>query len=76
MIHDGTHGPCSACGYYNVVRMYFRGGERVIARGLTLEEAQRHCSNPETSSRTATSATARARTRRLGPWFDGYEEVK
>ncbi len=61
---------------YKIVRMYFEAGtgERVIARGLTLEQAQAHCSNPETSSRTATSAKAKARTRRLGPWFDGFEE--
>ena len=59
---------------YRIVRMYFRGGRRVISRGLTLEEAQAHCSDPETSSSTATSAVARRRTNRLGPWFDGYEE--
>jgi hypothetical protein len=64
-------------GMYKIVRMYFRNrgsGNRVIARGLTLEEAQAHCSNPETSSRTATSAAAKQRTKTLGPWFDGYEE--
>jgi len=64
-------------GMYKIVRMYFRNrgsGNRVIARGLTLEEAQAHCSDPETSSRTATSAAAKQRTKTLGPWFDGYEE--
>ena len=59
---------------YAIVRSYFRGGKRTIARGLTLEEAQAHCRNPETSSRTATSSAARARTRKMGPWFDGYTE--
>jgi len=59
---------------YKIVRMYFKGGRRTIATGLTLEEAQRHCQDPETSSRTATSSAARARTRRMGPWFDGYEK--
>lgn len=58
---------------YKIVRMYFRGGRRTIVTGLTLEEAQAHCKNPETSSRTATSAAARRRTRERGPWFDGYE---
>ena len=30
-------------------------------------------SDPETSSITATSSAAKARTRRMGKWFDGYE---
>ena len=60
---------------YKVVRMYFEGHpRRVIARGLTLEEAQAHCQDPETSSSTCTSATGKARTRKLGPWFDGHEQ--
>lgn len=46
---------------------------RTIKRGLTLEQARAHCSDPETSSRTATGSAAVARTRRLGDWFDGYE---
>jgi len=60
-------------GMYKIVRMNFQGGKRTIARGLTLDEAQAHCRNPETSSRTATSAAAKQRTKALGPWFDGYE---
>lgn len=63
---------------YKIVRMYrddqFKN--RTIARGLTLEQAQAHCRDPETSSRTATSAAARRRTRERGPWFDGYERDK
>ena len=59
---------------YKIVRMYFRGGKRVLARGLTLEEAQAHCQDPETSSKTATSAAARRRTAQRGAWFDGYSE--
>ena len=61
---------------YNVVRRYFRGGSRVVERGVTLEEAQAHCGNPETSSSTCTTASAKRRTRQRGPWFDGYEECK
>ena len=49
---------------------------RVIDRGLTLEEAQEHCRDPETSSSTATSLRARSRTEQLGPWFDSYEEER
>lgn len=59
---------------YKIVRMYQRGGRRTIETGLTLEQAQEHCSDPETSSRTATRSKAKARTRRMGPWFDGYEK--
>ncbi len=59
---------------YKIVRMYFQGGSRVIKRGLTLEEAQKHCSDPETSSSTCTTAVGKARTRRMGPWFDGYTD--
>ena len=60
---------------YRIVRFY-QGGHprRTVAKGLTLEKAQKHCQDKETSSRTATSATARRRTKRLGAWFDGYEE--
>ena len=55
---------------YKIVRNYFNGRPRTIARGLTLEEAKAHCQDPETSSSTATSSAAKARTRRMGPWFD------
>ncbi len=64
---------------YKVVRMFFdyeNHRRRTIKSGLTLEQAQAHCSNPETSSRTAKSAKARRYTRLHGPWFDGYEEEK
>jgi hypothetical protein len=62
---------------YKIVRRYFHSEKwapRTIARGLTLEEAQAHCQDKETSSRTATSSKAQARTRQRGAWFDGYEE--
>ncbi len=58
---------------YKIVRNYFRDHrKRVIKRVLTLAEAQSHCSDPETSSSTATGSAARRRTKRCGPWFDGY----
>jgi len=58
---------------YRVIRFYFNRPRRTIMSCLTLAEAQAHCSNPETSSSTAKSATAKRRTARLGPWFDGYD---
>lgn len=62
---------------YKIVRMFQRDyPRRTIATGLTLEEAQRHCRDPETSSSTCTSAAGKARTRKYGPWFDGYEEMR
>lgn len=58
---------------YKIVRRYFKGGKRTIASNLTLAEAQEHCRNPETSSKTATSYKARKLTDRKGQWFDGYD---
>ena len=62
---------------YKVVRMFQDRDKRnqTLKTRLTLEQAQAHCQDPETSSRTCTSAKAKAYTRRNGPWFDGYEEM-
>jgi hypothetical protein len=59
---------------YAIVRHYFNrpGASKTIRRGLSLEAARSYCLNPETSSMTATSASANAHTRRHGEWFDGY----
>jgi hypothetical protein len=63
---------------YKIVRMYFRSdvSDRTIKTGLTLEEAQKHCRNPETSSSTCRKWVNRKRTDRLGPWFDGFTEIR
>ena len=61
---------------YKIVRMYFWGGRRTINTGLTLEQAQEHCHDPETSSRTCTKSAGKARTKRMGPWFDGYAQER
>ena len=48
---------------YKIVRFYaphLNKSNRVIQRGLTLEEAQEHCKNPST--------------RKAGEWFDGYDQ--
>jgi len=59
---------------YKIVRFYQddRYPRETLVRGLTLEQAQTHCEDPETSSVTATSEDAIERTRRCGAWFDGY----
>ena len=47
---------------YKIVRFYaphLNKNNRVIQRGLTLEEAQAHCKDPDT--------------RKAGEWFDGYD---
>ena len=63
---------------YRVERVYFNrpGRRRTILRNVTLAEAQAHCSDPETSSSTATGSAARRRTRNLGKWFDSYVEER
>ena len=60
---------------YNIVRFYFKKGRRVIKSNVTLEEAQEHCSDPETSSNTCTLPRKLQYTKEHGPWFDGYEKI-
>ena len=61
---------------YQIIRMYQspHRSSSVIRSGLTLEQAQEHCRDPETSSSTATGIIATQRTATSGPWFDGYQE--
>jgi len=55
---------------YKIVRHYAdHRARRTIETGLTLEDAQEHCNDPETSSRTCTDENAEG-----GDWFDGYTE--
>ena len=57
---------------YSIYRYYMNRLRRKINDGLTLEQAQEHCTNPETSSQTCRLAKNKQRTKKLGPWFDGY----
>lgn len=59
---------------YRIIRFY-KGNitTDIVADGLTLEEAQEWCTSEESSSATATSPEALARTEALGDWFDGYQ---
>lgn len=61
---------------YKVVRMFENDDieKETLLRGLTKDEAQAHCNDPETSSRTATSPEALMRTEEFGAWFDGWTE--
>ena len=60
---------------YRIVRMFFKGGKRAVngLSGLTLEQAQEHCRNPESSYKTCKLYRNRKRTEQRGIWFDGYE---
>lgn len=62
---------------YKIVRNYreARVESRVIKTGLTLAEAQAHCKDPESSSSTCTSKVGKARTRKVGAWFDSYTDA-
>lgn len=59
---------------YKILRKYQRDDieEEEVEKGLTLEEAQAHCDDPETSSRTCTSEEGAQRTQEKGDWFDTY----
>lgn len=62
---------------YKIVRHFFNSGRKfTIRENQRLSFVQAHCKNPETSSKTCTSAEGRRRTRRSGPWFDGYTRQK
>ena len=65
---------CKKCGggAYKIVRLYERRENKLIKRVATLEEAQKHCQDPETNSLTCTTPEALQHTREHGPWFDGW----
>jgi hypothetical protein len=62
-------------GTYKIVR-FFRHRKKTIKTGVTLEEAQAHCEDPESSYSTAKSPEAKRRIRERGAWFDGYTLTK
>ncbi len=67
---------------YKIVRHYFgrlddytgrTARSLTLKKGLTLEEAQAHCGDRETSSSSCIGRVARCVTAKHGVWFDGYE---
>ncbi len=73
----------NAMSTYKIVRFFhgkpgrdghLQSKKRTIETGLTLEQVQDHCEDPETSSRTCTNTAGLARTRKHGAWFDGWYE--
>lgn len=57
---------------YSLIRFYQDGDREVIATGLSLDEAQQVCRDPESASSTCTDAEGTARTAEKGAWFVGY----
>lgn len=58
---------------YKIVRHFQISRRRfLIADYLTLEQAQAHCDDPETSWSTCQGEAGKRRTRRSGPWFDAF----
>jgi hypothetical protein len=59
---------------YKIVRHFQDGSpqRRTIESGLSLEQAQAHCEDPETSATTCTLASRKRITHSRGFWFDGY----
>lgn len=57
---------------YKIIRYFFNAPNRniTIKNNLTLKEAQEHCKNPETSSRSCKNNPYNHNI----PWFDGYTE--
>lgn len=62
---------------YNIVRFYQSAGirSRVIEYGVTLERAQAHANDDNSSSYTTTTKVGKDRTRKIGHWFDGYRKA-
>ena len=61
---------------YKIIRFYqdSRIPRKTVRFFDTLDEAQEHCSDSETSSSTCQEADNVEHTRQYGNWFDGYQE--
>lgn len=61
---------------YRIVRFHANSDidNKIIEENVSLEEAKKHCNDPETSSRTAKGKEAIEYTKEFGQWFDGFEE--
>jgi hypothetical protein len=58
---------------YKVVRNFQSGKKRIIKTDQTLEQAQKHCQDPDTNSTTC-NAQIGYELRTKGAWFDSYTE--
>lgn len=57
---------------YRIIEFRIDGDNKTIETGLSLEEAQEHCQDPETSSSTCTAPHRKQKTKDIGKWFHGY----
>ena len=57
---------------YKIMRFFFKRPNKTIHTGLTLKEAQEHCNDPLTSSKTHPEGESYHKYN--CPWFDGYEQ--
>lgn len=60
---------------YKILRFYQRSHtmRETVRTGLTLEEARKHCNDPDTQSKTCMTEEGMQRTAEKGPWFEGYD---
>lgn len=60
---------------YEIIRFFSDGTNRRVKTVRTLEQAQEHCRDARTSSKTAPlRIKLNAANRGHGEWFDGYRE--
>lgn len=60
---------------YSIIRKHLGPTEdKTIETGLSLKAAQKHCKDPETSSRTCKEKKNVEYTEQNGAWFDCYSE--
>lgn len=59
---------------YKIIRKFQRDNleDIVVATGLTREEAERHCTDLETSSYTAKDPAKAEYTKAMGNWYDSF----
>lgn len=60
---------------FKIIEFRMNGDNVEVKRVKDLETAKRLCSDPETSSRTCTTKSGMAKTKKYGAWFWGYSEV-
>lgn len=61
---------------YKIIRFYKTSDldKKVIDTGLSLDEAQAHCKDEESCSKTCEGTENVQHTEQHGQWFDGYDE--
>lgn len=82
----GLMGPCGGrigAGHVVItktydVRCYFKDDHtpsRIVETGLSREQAEAICQDPDNNSKTTTTSEGKAVTRKYGEWFFGFTET-